>query len=124
MRREEEHGGIRVEGVLGGIPVVVVPVDDDDPLVPVDFLRIPGRDRGVGVVAETLFGPGVVRVVPRRADGAERVPYRAFGHRVHGGEGSGYRELGHLGRDAQLADRVHVLAGVVRADAEERVDGG
>ena len=44
--------------------MVVVPVDDDDPLVPVDLLRIPGRDRRVGVVAETLFGPGVVRVVP------------------------------------------------------------
>ena len=38
--------------------------------------------------------------------------------------GSRNRELGNPGRDAELAHRVHVRAGVVGADAKERIHAG
>ncbi len=121
VRGEEEHAGVVVEGVLGGVPVVVVPVDDQDPLEPVDLLRVPRRDGRVAVEAEALFPTGVVGMVAGGPGGAEGVLHGTGRHGVHGSERTRDDELGHRPRHFDAADRRHVLRRVMTPDVRHGI---
>ncbi len=52
VQGDRQHAGVVVEGVLGAVAVVDVPVDDRDPLEAVDGAHVLDRDRDVGEDAE------------------------------------------------------------------------
>ena len=121
VRREEEHARITVERVLGRVPVVVVPVDDHDLLESVLTLGVSGRDRRVAIEAEALLAAGVVGVVPRGADGAEGVADLAPDDGVDGPQGTRDRELRDLTGHRDPADRLDVVARVMRPNERQGV---
>ena len=121
VRREEEHARITVERVLGRVPVVVVPVDDEYTLEAMNPLGITGRDGSVAVEAEALLLTGVVRVVAGRAAGAEGVLHLSTGNRVHHPQGTRNRELRDLTGHRDPADRLDVVARVMRANERQGV---
>ena len=123
MGGEEEHGRIIVEGVLRRIPVVVVPVDDEHPLEPMHLLRVPRGHAGVAVVAEPFLGARVVRVVTRRPDRAEGVPYLPRDDRIDRGERPRNGEFRDRARDLDVTDRRDVLRRVERLDVRHRLGG-
>ena len=116
VRREEEDGRILVEGVLGGVAVVIVPVHDQHLPVSAIILCVAGGDRGVREEAKALLRAGVVRVVSRRPDRAEGVSEPSRGNFPHGGERSGDGEFGDLAGGRDAPDAVHVLRRVVAHD--------
>ena len=116
VRREEEDGRVLVEGVLGGVAVVVVPVHDQHLAVSALTLCVAGGDRGVREEAKALLGAGVVRVVSRRPDGAKGVLEPPRGNFPHSGERSGDGEFGDLAGGGDAPDAVHVFGGVVAQD--------
>ena len=73
--------------MLRPVPVVNVPIDDQDPLHAIPFLRIPRRDRHIVEQAET-HRPIGFRMVPRRTDGAEGMLNLADHNRIHPGQRS------------------------------------
>ena len=100
--------------MLRPVPVVNVPIDDQDPLHAIPFLRIPRRDRHIVEQAET-HRPIGFRMVPRRTDRTESMLDPAGHNRIHPGQGSTGREIGGAERSGR-----HGGIGVERDPAMRR----
>ncbi len=81
MRGDEENRGVTVEDVLRAVAVVHVKVEDENPLQPVDPLRMPRCDGDAAEDAEA-HGAGGYGVVARGAanrEGCGRLLLRGAG---------------------------------------------
>ena len=80
VQTDEEHPGVVVEGILGPVAVVDIPVDDEHPLQPAHLERVGGRYRD-GVEQTEPHPPPAQSVVSRRT------------HQEEGRTGSGTRAV-------------------------------
>ncbi len=87
---EEKHRRIFVEGVLGAVAMMHIPINNGHPLQTVPLLQIPGGDRDV--IEETkphrMFG---FRMMTRGTDGTKGILDPAFHDGVGGGQGARHR---------------------------------
>ncbi len=90
---------------MGAVPVVHVPVHDQDALQPVDLLGVPGRNDDIVEDAET-HRPVLDAVVPRGPDQGVGVADRAVHDRIHRGDGPAGRQAGDVKRiPPQVGDK-------------------
>ena len=83
MGRDVEHVGVVPEDVLGAVPMMHVPVDDEDPL---PECRARGRGDGDIVDQTEAHGPVGGRMMPRRPDRDEGDALAALLECLQGGQ--------------------------------------
>lgn len=99
VRGGEKHAGVRPEYILGTIAVMHIEIDNRHAGKPVSLQRMKRANGGIGKKAEP-HRRGFLRVMPRRAGGAENRLCLPFHHHIHrqpigpcgaarGGEGAG-----------------------------------